>query len=220
MLSNNETMQFIVSTLVKESKACGEIAAETMTMKSPMAIQVTTVRCDQQEILRSSILRAGVETSTEQVQRWKKEIEVLDRKIQESSAELVDLLEWDLAEYSCVDWLKISTIDFEGTRSAAAMQCKWLNEHSPQWNSGPWTEQKTSASWTKTNDWWDEADEWTVSGMNVSERGRWEEFLGILPRHEPKSIRMRDRSLLSTKLKVSSFLNGAATSVTSALVDS
>ncbi|VDM52319.1 unnamed protein product [Angiostrongylus costaricensis] len=169
---------------------------------------------DRQEILHSKILRAGVETSTEEVQRWKKEIEALDHKIKQSSAELADLQEGDLVDYSCVDWSMISAIDFNGTRSAAALECKWLNERS-QWNNGPWTEQEmerlkqlreneTLTSWTETNDWTDEEDERLVLGGNVLGRGGWEEFAEILPRQKPEGVRMPYRRLLSIILKLRS----------------
>ncbi|VDM53866.1 unnamed protein product [Angiostrongylus costaricensis] len=38
--------------------------------------------------------------------------------------------------------MKISTVEFKGTRSAAALKYKWLNEQCPRWNSGPWAKEE------------------------------------------------------------------------------
>ncbi|KAE9412608.1 hypothetical protein Angca_005460, partial [Angiostrongylus cantonensis] len=97
---------------------------------------------DRKEILGAKMLRAGAEKTSGELKAWKEEIEALDRKIQHSHAGQVDLREMDIVDYSCVDWMKISTVEFNGTRSAAALKYKWLNEQCPQWNSGTWTEEE------------------------------------------------------------------------------
>ncbi|VDM64574.1 unnamed protein product [Angiostrongylus costaricensis] len=97
---------------------------------------------DRKEILGSKILRAGVEKTSEELKAWKEEIEALDHKIQHSRSEQVDSREVDVVDYSCVDWMKISTVEFKGTRSAAALKYKWLNEQCLQWNNGPWTKEE------------------------------------------------------------------------------
>ncbi|KJH41113.1 Myb-like DNA-binding domain protein [Dictyocaulus viviparus] len=98
--------------------------------------------CSRKEILCSKIQRAGVETAAEELETWKKEVDALNRKIQHSRAGQIDSQEMDVVGYSCVDWLKISAVEFEGSRSAAALRYKWLNEQCPRWNSGPWTKQE------------------------------------------------------------------------------
>ncbi|XGW18672.1 hypothetical protein V3C99_002907 [Haemonchus contortus] len=97
---------------------------------------------DRKDILRSKLQRAGVDSDPEEVQAWKDEIELLDRKIKHSRDGQVDSSQVDLVDYSCVDWLKISTVEFKGSRSAAALRYKWLNEQCPRWNSGPWTKEE------------------------------------------------------------------------------
>ncbi|KAK6016636.1 Myb-like DNA-binding domain protein, partial [Ostertagia ostertagi] len=94
------------------------------------------------DILRSKIQRAGVDTTPEDLQAWKDEVELLDRKIKHAREGQVDSAQVDLVDYSCVDWLKISTVEFKGTRSAATLRYKWLNEQCPRWNSGPWTKEE------------------------------------------------------------------------------
>ncbi|VDM58605.1 unnamed protein product [Angiostrongylus costaricensis] len=97
---------------------------------------------DRKQIIRSKILHAGVESTSEELKAWKEEIEALDRKIKYWRAGQVDSREVDVVEYSCVDWVKMSIAEFKGIRSAAALRYKWLNEQCPRWNSGPWTKEE------------------------------------------------------------------------------
>ncbi|VDL71389.1 unnamed protein product [Nippostrongylus brasiliensis] len=97
---------------------------------------------NRKDVLRAKLQRAGVETSPEEIQQWKNEIEDLDRKIKHSREGQLDSFQVDMVDYSCVDWLKISTVEFKGSRSAAALRYKWLNEQCPRWNSGPWTKEE------------------------------------------------------------------------------
>lgn len=71
-------------------------------------------------MLRSKIQRAGVDTPPEEVEAWKEELEAINRKIQHYRNGIVDSQQVDVIDYSCVDWLKISTIEVsrkEGRRS-------------------------------------------------------------------------------------------------------
>lgn len=97
---------------------------------------------DRKEILLSKVQRAGVETTPQEREAWKEEIEALDRKIEYSRSRQMDSNEMAGVDYSCVDWLKISNFEFKGTRSATALRYKWLNEQCPRWNTGPWTKQE------------------------------------------------------------------------------
>ncbi|KAE9417036.1 hypothetical protein Angca_003176 [Angiostrongylus cantonensis] len=97
---------------------------------------------DRKQIIRSKIHRAGVECTNEELKAWREEIEALDRKIKHWRAGQVDSREVDVVEYSCVDWMKMSIVEFKGTRSATALKYKWLNEQCPRWNSGPWMKEE------------------------------------------------------------------------------
>ncbi|KIH50527.1 hypothetical protein ANCDUO_19394, partial [Ancylostoma duodenale] len=97
---------------------------------------------DKKDVLRSKLQRAGVDTAPEEIVAWKEELEAINRKIQHYRNGIVDSQQVDVIDYSCVDWLKISTIEFKGSRSAATLRYKWLNEQCPRWNSGPWTKEE------------------------------------------------------------------------------
>ncbi|KAJ1369706.1 hypothetical protein KIN20_031245 [Parelaphostrongylus tenuis] len=97
---------------------------------------------DRKEMLNNKIARAGIDIPYEEVEDWREEVKALNRKIEYSRAGQVDSQELDVVGYSCVDWLKISTVEFKGTRSADTLKYKWLNEQCPRWNSGPWTKEE------------------------------------------------------------------------------
>ncbi|KAL6727793.1 hypothetical protein Aduo_009638 [Ancylostoma duodenale] len=97
---------------------------------------------DKKDVLRSKLQRAGVDTAPAEIVAWKEELEAINRKIQHYRNGIVDSQQVDVIDYSCVDWLKISTIEFKGSRSAATLRYKWLNEQCPRWNSGPWTKEE------------------------------------------------------------------------------
>ncbi|KAK5968843.1 hypothetical protein GCK32_006232 [Trichostrongylus colubriformis] len=66
---------------------------------------------DRKDILKAKLNRAGAHSTPEEIEAWRDEIEALDRKIKHSREGAVDSAQVDLVDYSCVDWLKISTVE-------------------------------------------------------------------------------------------------------------
>ncbi|VDK51640.1 unnamed protein product [Anisakis simplex] len=91
------------------------------------------------ECVLEKLRKSGQETSTDEKEQWRKRVEHLNRSIHyHLSLPKEEILACDKNDYSDVDWLKISNVDFLCTRTAKQIRLKWVNEQSPRWSKSAW----------------------------------------------------------------------------------
>uniref|UniRef100_A0A915DVE6 snRNA-activating protein complex subunit 4 n=1 Tax=Ditylenchus dipsaci TaxID=166011 RepID=A0A915DVE6_9BILA len=95
------------------------------------------------DIIAEKLVTAGVETTLEQKQQWRAQIEQLNRRIiylrERPDSEILAG-----SNFEDVDWARISATNFRGTRSINQLRMKWCNECSPKYSKEAWTKEEES----------------------------------------------------------------------------
>ncbi|KHN88400.1 snRNA-activating protein complex subunit 4 [Toxocara canis] len=95
---------------------------------------------ERRQCIIEKIRQSGRETTEEDKEEWRQKAEGLNRAIQyQLSLPEEEILSADKTDYSEVDWLKISNIDFLGIRTPKQVRLKWMYEQSPQWSKAEWS---------------------------------------------------------------------------------